>query len=329
MDHFKDGFHNIRHVREDSTTAASHVKHETDDSGVDMALPPPIDFDRTNLDVAAEDDDDDDVELSDVKEEEDADKLADPADEWEEEEEEEEKEEQMDHKWSPKKEVQLYPEMTMEVEYGEDDHMPFDGEESPPTKRELCHREYTCRPCHFITGVHSEYRGHMIKKHGVEIGEEKRAAASSPLSEQEEEENSNESQSKLEGGKLSLSKTKSIKSEQMSKKLNFRKEKDLITKTFLIKQMDLRKKKPKMIKKANAVFHCDQCSYSDKRSSKIYAHVKKAHNTEPAKCDECGHLAGTRSILEEHVARRHADKTYNCDREDIQLCCENLTELSY
>ena len=155
MDHFKDGFHNIRHVREDSTTAASHVKHETDDSGVDMALPPPIDFDRTNLDVAAEDDDDD-VELSDVKEEEDADKLADPADEWEEE--EEEKEEQMDHKWSPKKEVQLYTEMTMEVEYGEDDHMPFDGEESPPTKRELCHREYTCRPCQFITGAHSEYR---------------------------------------------------------------------------------------------------------------------------------------------------------------------------
>ena len=149
----------------------------------------------------------------------------------------------------------------------------------------------------------------MIKKHGVEIGEEKRAPASSPSMGLEQEEV--ESQPKL----------RSIESEPKRKKqLNYkRKENDLITKTFLMKQrVDLKKKRERVKPKKPTVFHCDRCPYSDRRSSKIYAHVKNAHDdTEPAKCDECGHLAGTRSILEEHVARRHADKTYNCDREDI------------
>lgn len=141
MDHFKDGFHSIRHVSDDPVAA---VKHETEDSGVDMALPPPIDFSRKNFDA-------DDVELPDVKDEEDADELVDPADEWGDGEE--------DLKWSPKKEVQLYPEMTIGVDDGGDDPMRHDGEYLFPTEEQApCQREYTCRPCQFITGAHSEYR---------------------------------------------------------------------------------------------------------------------------------------------------------------------------
>ena len=300
MDHFKDGLHSIRHVSEET----SNVKHETDDSGVDVALPPPIDFDGKDLDYAVADD-----ANSGFKEEEaDYDFLSDH------EEEDEERGGLLEavDKVTPMKDSQFYPEMSMFVE---DDRM-VGGESIVPVKQGPSRMEYKCRPCHFITGTHPEYRSHMIQKHGVEIGEERKVAANVHLSDQEEEE-SWESSAPMFTATSAVPENPlpSIKSKaDLPKKPKLKsREKDLITKTFIMKQMGVRRKKEK---KLDRLFHCDQCSFSDKRSVRVYTHIKKAHNTKPAKCDVCGHLAGTQQILKDHISRRHEAKTYNCDRED-------------